>query len=126
MAKGVGPAGAAARSSRASSGWNVRGGIAASLRGKPAAQHRHDAAADHSRPPRGLLCAAPAGHRRSCTGDADLYVNYGVAPTTTIYHCRPCGSGNAETCTITAPQAGRWFVKLRACSAFSGVTLKGS
>jgi PKD repeat protein len=60
------------------------------------------------------------------TGDADLYVKYGAAPTTTTYDCRPYLSGNNETCTITAPQAGTWFVKLRAYSAFSGVTLKGS
>lgn len=60
------------------------------------------------------------------TGDADLYVKYGAAPTTSSYDCRPYLGGNAETCTIAAPQAGTWYIKLRGYSAFSGVTLKGS
>ncbi|TDR36335.1 trypsin-like peptidase [Tahibacter aquaticus] len=60
------------------------------------------------------------------TGDADLYVKYGAAPTTSSYDCRPYLGGNAETCTIAAPQAGTWYIKLRGYSAFSGVSLKGS
>ncbi|RKG97202.1 hypothetical protein D7X32_33465 [Corallococcus carmarthensis] len=57
------------------------------------------------------------------TGDADLYVNFGTAPTTTTYQCRPDLRGNNETCTLTAPSAGTYFVGLRAYSAYSGVTL---
>lgn len=40
-------------------------------------------------------------------GDADLYVRFGSQPTTSAYDCRPYRSGNAETCTFTAPQAVR-------------------
>ncbi|NTX59998.1 M4 family metallopeptidase [Myxococcus sp. CA051A] len=57
------------------------------------------------------------------TGDADLYVNFGTAPTTTAYQCRPYLGGNTETCTLTAPTAGTYFVGLRVYSAYSGVTL---
>jgi vibriolysin len=37
------------------------------------------------------------------TGDPDLYVRWGAAPTTTSYNCRPYTSGASETCTLTAP-----------------------
>lgn len=57
------------------------------------------------------------------SGDADLYVRSGSAPTDTVYNCRPYLSGNNETCTINAPAAGTWHVRVKAYSAFSGVTL---
>ena len=60
------------------------------------------------------------------TGDADLYVKSGSAPTDTVYDCRPYKSGNAETCTFAAPTAGTYYVRLKAYSAFSGVSLTGS
>ncbi len=41
------------------------------------------------------------------SGDADLYVRQGSAPTDTVYTCRPYLSGNAETCTVNSPAAGR-------------------
>jgi serine protease len=60
------------------------------------------------------------------TGDADLYVRFGSAPTTTTYDCRPYRSGNAETCSFATPQAGTWHVMVRAYSSFSGVSLVGN
>lgn len=60
------------------------------------------------------------------TGDVDLYVRFGTAPTTTTYDCRPYTGGNAETCTFAAPAAGTWHVMLNGYAAFSGVTLQGS
>ncbi len=61
------------------------------------------------------------------TGDADLYVRAGAAPTTTSYTCRPYLSGNAETCTINSPVAGTtYYWNVRAYSAYSGVTLKAT
>ncbi|KZN51959.1 S8 family peptidase [Pseudoalteromonas luteoviolacea] len=57
------------------------------------------------------------------SGDADLYVNPGSAPSTSTYQCRPYEGGNAETCTITNPAAGVWHIGLRAYRTFSGVTL---
>lgn len=59
------------------------------------------------------------------TGDADLYVRFGSAPTLTAYNCRPYLNGNNETCTITNIQAGTYHVNVRAYSAYSNVTLVG-
>ncbi|ALP42381.1 M4 family metallopeptidase [Aeromonas schubertii] len=60
------------------------------------------------------------------SGDADLYVKFGAAPTSTSYDCRPYKGGNTETCTMNAPKVGTWYVQVKGYSAFSGVTLKGS
>lgn len=60
------------------------------------------------------------------TGDADLYVKFGSAPTTSSYDCRPYKGGNAESCPITTAQAGTYHVKVIGYSAFSGVNLTGS
>ncbi|MET1256879.1 M20/M25/M40 family metallo-hydrolase [Aliikangiella maris] len=59
------------------------------------------------------------------TGDADLYVRFGSAPTDATYDCRPYKSGNAESCSLNQA-GGRYYVRLKAYSNFSGVTLKGS
>lgn len=60
------------------------------------------------------------------TGDADLYVRYASAPTTSTFDCRPFLNGNNETCNITNVQAGTYHVMVRAFSTFSGVSLTGS
>jgi pseudolysin/vibriolysin len=60
------------------------------------------------------------------TGDADMYVRAGAAPTTSTYNCRPYASGNSETCTFTPTTATTYYVNVRAYAAYSGVTLKGT
>ncbi|WNC69694.1 S8 family serine peptidase [Thalassotalea nanhaiensis] len=60
------------------------------------------------------------------TGDADLYVKFGSAPTSSSYDCRPYKSGNSESCPITTAQAGTYYVKVVAYSSFSGVNLTAS
>jgi Zn-dependent metalloprotease len=60
------------------------------------------------------------------TGDADMYVNLGSAPTSSTYTCRPYLTGNNETCTINSPTAGTYYVNVRAYAAYSGVSLKGT
>jgi vibriolysin len=59
------------------------------------------------------------------TGDADLYVRFGAAPTGTVFDCRPYLTGNNETCTVTA-QPGTYFINLNAYQAYGGVTLTAS
>ena len=60
------------------------------------------------------------------TGDADLYVKFGSAPTSTSYDCRPYNSGNTESCPVSSAQAGTYYIKVVAYTAFSGVSLTGS
>jgi hypothetical protein len=56
------------------------------------------------------------------TGDADLYVRFGAAPTTNSYDCRPYLNGNAESCEFNPASSGDYYVMIRAYSAYSGVT----
>ena len=58
------------------------------------------------------------------SGDADLYLRQGSAPTDSTYACRPYLSGNNETCTISNPAAGTWHVRIKAYSTFSGLTVR--
>ncbi|MCW0455109.1 hypothetical protein NB712_000205 [Xanthomonas sacchari] len=58
------------------------------------------------------------------SGDADLYVRFGSAPTDSAYDCRPYKNGNNESCTFNSPQAGTYYVRVKAYSTFSGVSLK--
>jgi xanthomonalisin len=53
-------------------------------------------------------------------------VQLNAAPTTSSYLCRPYLGGNSETCTIAAPTAGTYHVRINAYSTFSGVTLTPS
>ncbi|NMO17189.1 peptidase [Pyxidicoccus fallax] len=57
------------------------------------------------------------------TGDADMYVRFNNAPTTTTYDCRPYRSGNNEACTFAAPSHGTWYVMLNGYTAYEGVSL---
>lgn len=66
----------------------------------------------------GLLVGLSEG-----TGDADLYLRYGSAPTLTAYDCRSLNVGNGESCSVTAPQPGTWYVMLRGTAAYSGAKL---
>ena len=59
------------------------------------------------------------------TGDADMYVKFGSAPTDSSYDCRPYKSGNAESCSYASPAAGTYYVRMKAYSTFSGVSLVG-
>lgn len=60
------------------------------------------------------------------TGDADLYVKAGTAPTTSDWDCRPYKYGNNETCTIAADTAQTYHIMLRGYSAYSGLQLQAS
>jgi len=54
-----------------------------------------------------------------------MYVKFGSAPTDSSYDCRPYLNGNNETCTFATPQAGTYYVRVKAYSSFSGVSLVG-
>jgi vibriolysin len=60
------------------------------------------------------------------TGDADLYVKFGSAPTTSVYDCRPYLGGNVESCSFATPSAGTYYVKVYGYATAAGISLKGS
>ncbi|MFJ8039024.1 M9 family metallopeptidase [Kitasatospora sp. NPDC096147] len=60
------------------------------------------------------------------TGNADLYYNYNNWATNTSYYTRSTGPTNAETLTITNPQAGWNYISLYGQQAFSGATVTTS
>ncbi len=60
------------------------------------------------------------------SGDADMYVKFGSAPTLSTYDCRPFVAGNSESCSFSNPAAGTWYVMLNGFSAYSGVSLVGT
>jgi endonuclease I/methionine-rich copper-binding protein CopC len=68
-----------------------------------------------------LLFATSGG-----SGDADLYVRFGAAPTTSTYDCRPYTGSSTESCSFAAPSAGTWHVMVRMYNTVSGVSLTGS
>ncbi|MRG90477.1 M4 family metallopeptidase [Polyangium spumosum] len=58
------------------------------------------------------------------TGDADLYVRYGSAPTASAYSCRPYLTGNEEVCEFNPAQSGTYYIKIYGYKSSSGVTLR--
>ncbi|WP_240358187.1 PPC domain-containing protein [Myxococcus vastator] len=65
-------------------------------------------------------------HTSGGTGDAELFVKYGAAPTATSADCRSEGAGNYEVCNITNIRAGTYYVRLYGFTAASSVSLTGT
>ncbi|MBV1911912.1 MAG: PPC domain-containing protein [Kangiellaceae bacterium] len=57
------------------------------------------------------------------TGNTDLVINFGSAPSRTNNDCIEQGAGNTHNCTITNPSEGTWFIIVRGAQASSGVQL---
>ena len=58
------------------------------------------------------------------TGDVDLYVRFGSAPTMTLFDASSTNPGDQESVTLAAPRAGTYYIGLRARSPYTGVTLR--
>ncbi|MES2317059.1 MAG: pre-peptidase C-terminal domain-containing protein [Pseudomonadota bacterium] len=56
-------------------------------------------------------------------GDADLHVKFGSQATGADAACRPYKTGSNETCVLPDPQAGVWYIGIKAFAPFSGLTL---
>jgi len=57
------------------------------------------------------------------SGDADLYLRNGTAPSKTSYGCRSWSSSNTESCSLTVKAGDTVHIGVNAYKAFSGVTL---
>lgn len=60
------------------------------------------------------------------SGDADLYVKFGSAPTTSSYDFRSWNSNNNESVSDATPNAGTYHIMINAYAAFSGLTVVAS
>ncbi|AWF83215.1 peptidase S8 [Microbulbifer sp. A4B17] len=58
------------------------------------------------------------------SGEVDLYVRHGNYPTLRRYDCRPYTWGNEESCTISNPDSGTWYISVYGYESYSGVTLE--
>jgi hypothetical protein len=58
------------------------------------------------------------------TGNVDLYVRFGVPPTTAQFDVSSKSPGNQESVTIQTPKAGTYYVGLHASTPYMGVTLR--
>ena len=59
------------------------------------------------------------------SGDADLYLRAGVAPTTSTFDCRPYLYGNNETCSVSSPN-GAYHFMVRGYEAYANTMLSVS
>ena len=64
-------------------------------------------------------------------GDADVYVYHNRRPRRTVSdpvntgtRCVPLNSDSNETCSFSSPNAGTWYIRIHAYSAFNDLTLK--
>ncbi len=73
-----------------------------------------------------VLPAGTYSFTMSGTGDADLYVRAGLAPTTSEYDCRPYRAGTNESCKVVLPAPARIFGMVRGYSAESTFDLAGA
>ena len=71
------------------------------------------------------LAAGTYSFEMTGTGDADLYVRIGAAPTTATYDCRPYKTGSNESCKVTLAQPSTIDVMIRGYGASSTVDLVG-
>lgn len=60
------------------------------------------------------------------SGDVDLYVRRSSLPTMSAFDCAPFLTGNAESCTVANPVAGRYYATLHAYETYSGVSLQAA
>lgn len=58
------------------------------------------------------------------SGNADLYVRYGSAPTLKRFDCRPYLAGNDERCILSNPKPGTYYILVHGRTNVSGLTLR--
>ena len=58
--------------------------------------------------------------------DADLYVRYGLTPTTAQFDCRPFTSSSHEICSFSNPDSGIWYIMVQGASATVDYTIEAT
>jgi hypothetical protein len=88
---------------KTSSGGSSTGGTSSGTATTAAADGSVQANQDMNYAPITVLAGTTFKVVMSGSGDPDLYVRFGAAPTASTYACRPYLEGAAETCTVTVP-----------------------
>ncbi len=57
------------------------------------------------------------------TGDLDMYVKYGSMPSMSNADCKSETVGSVETCSMTSPKAGKYYVLLKGHAAYASASL---
>ncbi len=57
------------------------------------------------------------------TGNADLFLRFGAPPTDAVFDASATAAGNGGSITVAQPQAGVYYVALKATAPYAGVTL---
>ncbi len=73
-----------------------------------------------------MLPAGDYTFETSGTGDADLYVRVGTAPTNALYDCRPYRTSTNETCTVKLTTPAPVHVMVQGYAATSNYELTGA
>src|SRR5581483_8882411 len=73
-----------------------------------------------------VAMTGPSCTSSSCPLEADLFVRLGSRPTDTAYDCRPRLTGNAESCSITNPAPGWYYIREAARSGAGTVKVKAT
>jgi len=61
------------------------------------------------------------------TGDADLYVRFGQAPTIgVLMDCAPYTSSSTESCTVSPPAGGTYYVMVHPYTAYTNLSLNAA
>src|SRR5262249_49066553 len=82
----------------------------------------HNEARNYSTP---VLAAGSYQFAITGSGDADLYVRIGAAPTLSQFDCRPYKTGANESCTVQLAEPASIFVMVNGYSATSSFDLAG-
>ena len=59
-------------------------------------------------------------------GDADMFVKLGGLPSGSSYNCKSDGPTSIESCTLSAPAAGRYYVGVYSYSNYSTLAVKAT
>jgi hypothetical protein len=59
-------------------------------------------------------------------GDADMFVKLGGLPSGTSYNCKSDGPSSVESCTVSAPAAGRYYVGIYAYASYASLSVKAT
>jgi hypothetical protein len=59
-------------------------------------------------------------------GDADLFAKLGAVPTTSSYNCKSDGPTSVESCTVSSPVAGRYYVGVYSYATYSNLSVKAT